>query len=53
MKWYHVVLVLRNEEKMWSEEMKNMSLSDFEVVYGNITDEIMSIIIMQQKEYVE
>ena len=31
--------------------MKNMSISDFEVAYGNIVDEIMSVVLLQQKGY--
>lgn len=41
---YTLKWTLRDEQgRVWSEELDEMSLSDFETVYGNNSNEILNI----------
>ncbi len=41
---YNLVLMLRDDKgKTYVEKHQNISLSDFEVIYGNITKEIIHL----------
>lgn len=49
--YYSLQMYVRNPETHIIEEesLKNLSLSDFEVIYGNETREIAGIILLKQK----
>ena len=50
--FYKLEMVLVDSEKRkQSESYKNLSLHDFEVIYGNETREIESIVLIKQKEF--
>lgn len=43
--------VVDSEKKKQSESYKNLSLHDFEVIYGNETREIEAMILIKQKGF--
>lgn len=49
--YYSLQMYVKNPETHIIEEesLKNLSLSDFEVIYGNETREIAGIILLKQK----
>ena len=50
--FYKLEMVLLDSEKQTqSESYKNLSLHDFEVIYGNETREIETMILIKQKEF--
>lgn len=50
--FYKLEMVLLDSEKQaQSESYKNLSLHDFEVIYGNETREIEAIVLIKQKEF--
>ena len=50
--YYKLEMVLVDYEKRkQSESFKNLSLHDFEVIYGNETREIEAMILIKQKEF--
>ena len=50
--FYKLEMVLVDSEKnKQSESYKNLSLHDFEVIYGNETREIQAMILMKQKGF--
>ena len=52
--YYKLEMVLVDPEKRkQSESYKNLSLNDFEVIYGNETREIEAMILIKQKEFEE
>ena len=52
--YYKLEMVLvDSENKKQSESYKNLSLHDFEVIYGNETREIEAMILIKQKEFEE
>ena len=46
-------VVVDSEKRKQSESYKNLSLNDFEVIYGNETREIEAMILIKQKEFEE
>lgn len=40
---YNMVITLDNGEIVWTERHSNISLSDFEIMYGNITAKILKL----------
>ena len=52
--FYKLEMVLTDSEnKKQSESYKNLSLNDFEVIYGNETREIEAIVLIKQKGFEE
>ena len=50
--FYKLEMVLVDSEKgKQLESFKNLSLHDFEVIYGNETREIEAMILIKQKEF--
>lgn len=50
--YYKLEMVLLDSEKqIQSESYKNLSLNDFEVIYGNETREIEAIVLIKQKGF--
>ena len=50
--YYKLEMVLVDSEKQKQlESYKNLSLNDFEVIYGNETREIEAMILIKQKEF--
>ena len=50
--YYKLEMVLVDSEKRKQlESFKNLSLHDFEVIYGNETREIEAMILIKQKEF--
>ena len=50
--FYKLEMVLvDSEKKKQSESYKNLSLHDFEAIYGNETREIKAMILMKQKRF--
>ena len=50
--YYKLEMVLVDSEKQHkSESYKNLSLNDFEVIYGNETREIEAIVLIKQKGF--
>ena len=50
--YYKLEMVLFDSEKRkQSESYKNLSLNDFEVIYGNETREIEAMILIKQKGF--
>lgn len=50
--FYKLEMVLvDSEKKKQLESYKNLSLNDFEVIYGNETREIEAIVLIKQKEF--
>lgn len=50
--FYKLEMVLVDSEKgKQLESFKNLSLHDFEVIYGNETREIEAIVLSKQKEF--
>ena len=50
--FYKLEMVLvDSEKKKESESYKNLSLNDFEVIYGNETREIEAMILIKQKGF--
>ena len=47
------MLVFDSEKKKELESYKNLSLHDFEVIYGNETREIEAMILIKQKGFEE
>lgn len=45
------MVVVDSENKKQLESYKNISLHDFEVIYGNETREIEAIVLIKQKEF--
>lgn len=40
---YNMIITLDNGEIIWTERHNNISLSDFEIMYGNITAKILKL----------
>ena len=40
---YNMVVTLENDNIVWTERHTNISLSDFEIMYGNITAKIIKL----------
>ena len=54
MVFYKLEMVLvDSEKKKQSESYKNLSLNDFEVIYGNETREIEAMILIKQRGFEE
>ena len=52
--YYKLEMVFVDSEKqIQSESYKNLSLNDFEVIYGNETREIEAIVLIKQKGFEE
>lgn len=50
--FYKLEMVFVDSEKqIQSESYKNLSLNDFEVIYGNETREIEAIVLIKQKGF--
>ena len=50
--FYKLEMVLvDSEKKKESESYKNLSLNDFEVIYGNETREIEAMVLIKQKGF--
>ena len=47
------MLLVDSEKGKQLESYKNLSLNDFEVIYGNETREIEAMILIKQKEFEE
>ena len=47
------MVLLDSEKKKQLESYKNISLNDFEVIYGNETREIEAMILIKQKGFEE
>ena len=45
------MVVVDSEKKKQSESYNNLSLNDFEVIYGNETREIEAMILIKQKGF--
>lgn len=48
---YNCFITLRGDDGIrYNETHRNLSISDFEVLYGNITDEIVSLMLVKVSE---